>query len=109
MVEGSKAWRDAWSDILHRQYLLAALFETVYKPVVGATEQHARRPPGETPHELMQRTTDLNTIYSELKEDLNVELQMIDKRLINPAIEARDALKPMKKTIKKREDKKVRT
>ena len=33
---------------------------------------------------------------------------MVDERMIKPAIEAKEFLQPLKKTIKKREDKKVR-
>jgi len=51
----------------------------------------------------------LQEAFSELKTDMMEEVKDIEKKLIIPAKLARDALKPMKKSIKKREDKKVAT
>jgi hypothetical protein len=45
--------------------------------------------------------------YEELKKDLMAEVNMVDVRMIRPAQEAKDHLQPLKKTIKKREDRKV--
>lgn len=46
-------------------------------------------------------------IYAELKADLMGEVQMIDARIIKPATDAKDYIQPLKKTIKKRENKKL--
>ena len=42
-----------------------------------------------------------------MKKDLMAEVNMVDIRMIKPAQEAKDYLQPLKKTIKKREDRKV--
>ncbi len=55
----------------------------------------------------MQRTAKLSQGYEELKTDLLEEVSMADARIIKPATEARDWIQPLKKVIKKREDRKV--
>lgn len=45
--------------------------------------------------------------YEDLKKDLMEEVNMVDIKMIKPAQEAKDYLQPLKKTIKKREDRKV--
>lgn len=55
----------------------------------------------------MQRTAKLSQGYEELKTDLLEEVNMADARIIKPATEARDWIQPLKKVIKKREDRKV--
>jgi hypothetical protein len=64
--------------------------------------------PAITPEETVDRTKRLVAEYGELRTDLLDEVNMVDERMIKPAVEARDYLQPMKKIIKKREDKKVR-
>lgn len=60
-----------------------------------------------TPEKTMQRTTRLRDDYEALKADLLEEVNLVDSRMIKPAMDAKDYVQPMKKTIKKREDKKV--
>jgi amphiphysin len=50
----------------------------------------------------------LHEAFSELKTDMMEEVKDIDRKLVVPAQLARDALKPMEKAIKKRDDAKVR-
>ena len=57
----------------------------------------------------MERAVKLEEAFAELKTDMMEEIKDIDKKLILPAKLARDSLKPMKKAIGKREDKKVYT
>ena len=45
--------------------------------------------------------------YDSLKADLVAEVSAVDDRIIRPAMDAREYLQPLKKVIKKREDKKV--
>lgn len=47
--------------------------------------------------------------YEDLKADLFQEVSTVEDRITRPAAQAKDHMAPMKKTIKKREDKKVRT
>ena len=47
--------------------------------------------------------------YAELKSDLLDEVNMVDDRIVKPATEAKDYIQPLKKVIKQREDRKVRS
>ena len=60
-----------------------------------------------TPQSTVERTAKLLQTYEELKTDLLEEVNMVDVRIVKPATEAKDYLHPMKKVIKKREDRKV--
>lgn len=60
-----------------------------------------------TPTNTMQRTTKLSQGYEDLKTDLLEEVNMVDTRIINPATEAKEWIQPLKKVIKKRQDRKV--
>lgn len=66
-----------------------------------------RHVPVDTPDFQLQRSGDLNNEYSQLKSDMLEEVKQMDDRIIRPAEDARAALTPMKKTLKKREDRKV--
>lgn len=56
----------------------------------------------------MMRTVKLQQAYDELKTDLLEEVDVVDARIIKPAMEAKDHIQPLKKVIKKRGDRKVR-
>ena len=75
----------------------------MYVPVVG-TSSHEPVP---TPESTMERAAKLQEAYAELKTDLLEEVNKVDVMLVKPAMEARDYIQPLKKVIKKREDKKV--
>ena len=55
----------------------------------------------------MERTTKLQVAYAELKADLLEEVNLVDTRIIKPAMDAKEWIQPLKKVIKKREDRKV--
>jgi amphiphysin len=55
----------------------------------------------------LDRTRKLQVVYADLKTDLLEEVAMMDARIIKPAAEAKDCLQPLRKTIKKRENKRV--
>lgn len=83
-------------------------FEGLYAPIAGATETYeSERPVVETPRDQMERTMKLKEQYGDLRTDLLDEINLIDARIIRPAIEAQDFIQPIKKTIKKRENKKL--
>jgi hypothetical protein len=82
-------------------------FEGLYAPIIGSSEPSPHQP-AITPESTLARTARLKEEYEELKKELLAEVNAVDERMIKPAMEAKDYLQPMKKTIKKREDKKVR-
>lgn len=107
IIESSKAWRDAWTDILLTQQRLIQSFEVMYSPIIGAGETYEGHEPLETPEHIMQRTRKLQEGYAELKTDLLEEVNLVDTRLLKPAMDARDYIQPLRKVIKKRGDRKV--
>ncbi|KAK7181633.1 sh3 domain signaling protein [Paraphaeosphaeria sporulosa] len=102
--EASAQWRDAWTNILNHQLSCAEGLHSIYKPVAGEFTRHEH---ADTPAETMERAVKLEEAFAELKTDMMEEIKDIDKKLILPAKIARDSLKPMKKAITKREDRKV--
>lgn len=55
----------------------------------------------------MERTTKLQGLYADLRNDLLEEVDMAETRIIKPATQAKDGIQPLKKVIKKRGDRKV--
>ncbi|EUC45112.1 hypothetical protein COCMIDRAFT_96441 [Bipolaris oryzae ATCC 44560] len=102
----AKQWRDAWTNILNHQLSSVEQLYTIFKPLGGeggsSTHVHV-----ETPADVLERVHGLHEAFSELKTDMMEEVKDIDRKLVVPAKLARDALKPMEKAIKKREDAKV--
>ena len=79
----------------------------MYEPILGTNEPYEGREPVITPASTMTRTIKLQEEYGGLKADLLQEVNMVDTRIIKPAMEAKDWIQPLKKVIKKREDRKV--
>ncbi|KAL1967718.1 hypothetical protein VTN77DRAFT_2975 [Rasamsonia byssochlamydoides] len=107
IIDSTKAWRDAWSAILTYQSRLVHEFEGLYAPIIGSSDPSSNRKGVPTPPETLARTNKLYEEYEDLRRDLLVEVNAVDDRMIRPAQQAKDLLIPMKKTIKKREDKKL--
>jgi hypothetical protein len=106
LIEASKAWRDAWVSILSVQVGVVSVFEELYNPIVGATDGHGH-PPVMTPQQQLDRTLRLKEAYAELKTDLLEEVNLMEARVISPATDAKESIQPIKKTIKKRENKRL--
>lgn len=85
----------------------AECFYTIYKPLGAKSSEYGGRAAAETPPAALERCQTLQEAFAELKTDMMEEVKDIEKKLVIPAKLARDALKPMHKSIKKREDKKV--
>lgn len=107
IIEASKAWRDAWVDILTVQQRLAYDFQDMYSSTGDPNERSEGHEIKETPRPIMMRTVKLQQAYAELKNDLLEEVNMVDTRIIKPAMDAKDHIQPLKKVIKKRADKKA--
>ncbi|KAG9237954.1 hypothetical protein BJ875DRAFT_109426 [Amylocarpus encephaloides] len=106
IIEASKAWRDSWVSILNIQLGTVTLFEELYDPIVGASDGHGHEPVL-TSQQQLDRTAKLRMAYTDLKTDLLEEVAMMDARIIKPANDAKEFLQPLRKTIKKRENKRV--
>lgn len=84
-------------------------FDGLYGPIIGSSETPSNHQAVETDPVRLGRTNRLRKEYDELRTDLVEELGAVDARMTQPAARAKESLMPMKKTIKKRGDKKVRT
>nr|KAK5440154.1 hypothetical protein LTR18_008091 [Exophiala xenobiotica] len=107
IIESSKQWREAWIAILTHQHRMFEEFETLYAPIVGAGDDYQGHVPTQTPDHLFNRTNRIKMESSDLKRDLTEDLGQVEDKLIRPAQNAKDSLLTMRKTIKKREDRKL--
>ncbi|KAJ6130720.1 hypothetical protein N7512_003500 [Penicillium capsulatum] len=107
IVDSTKAWRDAWVSIATFQSRMIDEFDGMYAPLVGSSETPAVHKPEETDPILLARTNRLRREYDELRDDMIQELGAVETRMTQPAASAKSYLDPMKKVIKKRNEKKV--
>ncbi|KAH8594114.1 hypothetical protein B0O99DRAFT_673254 [Bisporella sp. PMI_857] len=106
IIDASKAWRDAWVSILGVQLNTATAFEELYQPIIGTSDDH-RDDPVLTPQHIIDRASSLKDTFAELKTELLQEVILMDTRVIQPATQAKDYLQPLRKSIKKRENKRL--
>lgn len=78
----------------------------MYKPVEPIDHEQPHRPVP-TPKRYMDKCHALQKIYAELAKDLQQEIDMVQNKLVNPAEQAKAHLKPLKKTLKHRENTKL--
>ena len=88
------------------QLQVVAEYEGLYDPIVGASDGHGRET-APTPELQLHRTFKLKEAYTELKDELLEEIGTIEERIIKPTTDARDAINPIRRTIKKRENKRL--
>lgn len=81
-------------------------YDGLYDPIVGASDGHGRQA-APTPQAQLERTFKLKTAYTELKTEMVGELAMVEDYILKPATDARDCIAPIRKTIKKRENKRL--
>lgn len=79
----------------------------MYTPIIGAGASSGPEA-APTPEDVMARTIKLHEDYGELRQELTGELSAVDDSMIRPALAVKDYLAPMRRTIKKRDDRKVR-
>ncbi|KAJ5221979.1 uncharacterized protein N7469_010866 [Penicillium citrinum] len=107
IAESTRAWRDAWVSIATYQSRMADEFDGFYAPIVGSSETPSPHRPRETDATLVGRSNRLRKEFDELREEMIQELDVVEDKMARPAENAKSSLEPMKKTIKKRNDKKV--
>lgn len=88
---------------------MADEIDGIYAPIIGSSETPSLHKPYETPPEKSGRTNRLRREYDELRGDMIDELGAVETRMTQPALAAKSYLDPVKKTIKKRNEKKVRS
>ncbi|KAF9894088.1 hypothetical protein FE257_009061 [Aspergillus nanangensis] len=107
IIESTSAWRDAWSSLLSHQGRMLSEFQGLYAPIAGSSDTATLHTPVPTPEATVTRTNKLSDEYEELHKELMEELTAVDERMIQPASQAKEFIAPLKKTIKKRDDKKL--
>lgn len=107
IIDASKHWRDAWVQTLASQVRMVESFAELYNPVVGSSGEGSDRDHVLSSEQQLSRTANLVQAYTELRDDLLQEVHQVDSRIIKPANEALAAIKPIKKTIKNRETKRL--
>ena len=85
---------------------MIADLEILYAPILTSNGSEANRYTP-TPRPAIERVHSLKEGYLGLKSDMLEEVQVMNTRIVAPAKEARAALQPYKKVIKKREDHKL--
>jgi hypothetical protein len=98
-------WRESWASLVSSQLQIVTEYEGLYDPIVGATDGQSRAAP--TPSLQLERTFKLKTAYTELQTELVEEMIQIEGQVVKPATEARECIAPIRKTIKKRENKRL--
>ncbi|POS81371.1 SH3 domain-containing protein [Diaporthe helianthi] len=91
---------------LNSQLEIANVYASLYDPIVGASDGHGRQT-AITPELQLHRTFALKGVYSDLRTELTEDITSIESRIIQPANNARQSIAPIRKTIKKREDKRL--
>ena len=107
IIESSNAWKAAWIAILTHQSRILLELESLYQPILGAGADYHGHEAVETDEETLARTSRYKSESEELKTDLGADLAQVDTRMIQVAQSAKDSLHTLKKTIKKREDRKL--
>lgn len=90
----------------NHQWGIAKEYQCLYDPIAGASDG-PRRPSQSTPDDQLRRTFALSEAYASLKDELLQEVVVIDTSVVQPATDARKFLHPLRKTIKKREEKMI--
>ena len=85
---------------------MLADFEILYAPIVTSDGSEAGKY-SSIPRSALERVHSLKSSYMEMKNDMLEEVQVMTTRIVAPAKEARAAIQPYKKIIKKREDRKL--
>ncbi|OTB07336.1 hypothetical protein M426DRAFT_20044 [Hypoxylon sp. CI-4A] len=106
LIDHTKAWRESWIDLAMAQLGIITEFDGLWDPIVGATDGHGKAA-APTPDPQLERTLKLKEIYTELKAELLEEVGLIESAIIRPAADAREFIAPLRKTVKKRENKRL--
>lgn len=106
IIEAAKSWQESWIALVNSQFNVADVYANLYDPIVGASDGHGR-PSAQTPELQLHRTFKLKEVYADLKTELDEEINSIEERIIRAGNDARQSIAPIRKTVKKREDKRI--
>ncbi|KAK4039579.1 hypothetical protein C8A01DRAFT_36451 [Parachaetomium inaequale] len=104
IIDNAKMWRDSWTALVNTQLQVVTEYEGLYDPIAGASDGQSRHAVP-TPQLQLERTFKLKKAYTDLKAELVEEMIIIEDHILKPATDARECIAPIRKTIKKRENK----
>ncbi|MBE3048307.1 hypothetical protein IMZ48_38545 [Candidatus Bathyarchaeota archaeon] len=111
MIAEARSLRDSWHTMVLSQLGTAAEYVTLYDPISGASDASDGAGPGRrqaaAPELQLTRTFNLRQTLEDNKDELLAEIQTIEAGVIRPGTDARDHIGPLRKTIKKRENKRL--
>lgn len=99
--------RNAWHDMAVSQLGIIREYKSLYESMSDPKDGDEGRTPAVTPREQAERTATLLQAYTNLKDEIVTEIASIESQLLRPAMDAREMLRPVQKTIKKRDNKRV--
>lgn len=102
----SKRYADAINGMLAHQIEFSKAMTEIYKPISGRVSDPDSIIPEGNP-EGIRACEEYEAIVKELQETLAPELEMIETRVIRPANELLDVVKVIRKTVIKREHKRL--
>ncbi|KAL2264720.1 hypothetical protein VTJ83DRAFT_7230 [Remersonia thermophila] len=102
----SKKYFDAINGMLNHQIEFAKAMTEIYRPISGRMSD-PNTLEIEASHEGIRACEEYQNVVRELQETLAPELEMIESRIIQPANELLDVIKVIRKTVIKREHKKL--
>ncbi|KAL5598349.1 hypothetical protein BROUX41_003592 [Berkeleyomyces rouxiae] len=109
LVDDARSLRDSWVHMGIASLNTASEMLAMYRPYVddNPSPEPTTRLPEPPPELQMSQAAALEVVYHELKADIVNEVSMFDAGVINPATRARELIAGFRKTIKKREAKRV--
>ncbi|KAL2884705.1 Protein hob1 [Ceratocystis lukuohia] len=109
LVDDSRSLRDSWVHLGISSLNTSTELLAMYRPYIddSPSPEPTNRPPERIPELQMSQASALEVVYHELKADIVNEVTMFDAGVINPASKARELIAGFRKTIKKREAKRV--
>lgn len=107
LLNDLNAFRNAWNQILNMQTEMAGTFCTLYEQIDTEENTQRQHVPAETPQKYMQKCQSLRVAYTEEQTDLSQEITLLTTNLVKRAEDAKLHSKPLKRTIKHRENMKA--
>ncbi|KAF2150498.1 hypothetical protein K461DRAFT_177401 [Myriangium duriaei CBS 260.36] len=102
-MDAVRSFQNAWKGILAFQFGIAQHFETLYKPIEDPESKYA----SESDQIALEKAQQLRATYGDLDKDLQQETDWIQTKLLQPAMDAKQSIAPLKKVVKKRENYKL--
>ena len=85
-----------------KQLSVARELEIIYGPIEDPEDQIQNH--GQTPKVYLEKSVDYQATYLSLESELQQETRWIQTKLLGPAMDAKESIAPLKKTIKRREN-----